>query len=163
MGTPRRSVTQRHNHSNTTVEEFLRKFCSEGLIVEFTLGWLYVQSTSCWLTNSPSTNRTCCVDTASACLEFSEGDPASWSFTQHPHSADNDYVVQQELAFHSIIFVALSPGSCQTFHYSLFTIFSFQIPQNSCSLSCFSIMFIKHMWVAKYFRLAHVGIFSLKR
>lgn len=103
------------------------------------------------------------MDTASACLEFSEGDSVSWSFTKHLHSADNDYVVQQELSFHSIIFVALSTGSGQMFHYSLFTVFSFQIPQNSFSLSCFSIMFIKHMWVVKYFRLAHIGIFSLKR
>lgn len=69
-------------------------------------------------------------------------DSASWSFTQHPYKADNDCMIQQELAFHSIIFVAVSTGYCQSFHYSLLTTYCFQIPQNFL----FSLMFFSRVY-----------------
>lgn len=54
------------------------------------------------------------------CLSMSRvfrRDSPTWSFTQHPHRADNDCMIQQELPFHSIIFVAVSTWNFQTTHF----------------------------------------------
>lgn len=40
------------------------------------------------------------MDTASTCLEFSEWDPGSWSFTQHPQRADNKCMTRASISLH---------------------------------------------------------------
>lgn len=52
------------------------------------------------------------MDIVSECLEFSEG----ILFPGASQSTGNDCMMQQELPFHPIIFVAVSTGNC---HFSL--------------------------------------------